>query len=161
MKISMKMKTRRTRTSKKKMTTRRIGSSVIPGFLLLFGLFTVPGSARKKEKEKEKDKPAPHALIAGTTFRPPGFALPGSRVRIEPRSAESGGVRLKPAESVTDSRGEFAVRVPVVPMEWTVHVHADGYHPQARTVSVDGEQRVDLSFVLEPVQRQSDRGEGK
>ena len=101
------------------------------------------------------------SLIAGTTFRPPGFALPGSRVRIEPRGTESGGVRLKPAESVTDSRGEFAVRVPVVPMEWTVRVHADGYHPQARTVSVDGEQRVDLSFVLEPVQRQSDRGEVK
>jgi hypothetical protein len=126
--------------------------------LLLFGLFAAPAFPRKKEKEKPA---AAFALIAGTTFRAPGFALPGSRVRVEPRAPESSGVRLKAVEVLTDSRGEFALRVPVVPMEWTVHVQVNGYHPQIRTVRVDGEQRVDLSFILEPVQPETKGGGGK
>src|SRR5687768_3632884 len=159
-KTSMKMRMRRTRTSKRKMKKKRIGSSGSIAFLLVLGLIAVPGVAKKKDKEKDQPFPTAFALIAGTTFRPPGFALPGSKVRIEPRTTAFESIRLKPAESVTDSRGEFALRVPAVPMEWTVRVQANGYVPQVRTARVEGEHRVDLSIVLEPVQGQM-RGEGK
>jgi hypothetical protein len=125
----------RTRNWRRKRKKTRTGSSLAL-LLLLFGLFAVPASAQKKDNRKPAS--AAHALIARTTFRPPGFALPGSRIRVEPRSADSGGVRLKALDSVTDSRGEFAVRVPVVPMQWTVNVQAKGFHSQSRTVQVEG-----------------------
>ena len=59
-------------------------------------------------------------------------------------------VKLKKAEAVTDARGEFAVRVPAVPAKWRVDVKVNGYRPEQRSVSVEGEQRVDLSIILEP-----------
>ena len=135
----------------------RTGSSVVVAILLLFAQWTVPGYG----KRNEKNQGTAYALIAGTTFRTSGFALPGSKVRLERRSSESGGVRLKALESVTDNRGEFALRTPVVPVEWTVRVQADGYQPQSRIVHINGEQRVELSFVPEPVQARPNRGEGK
>lgn len=145
----------RTRTWRKKKRTTTTGSRLLVAFLLLFGLAALPAFAGKKKS------PETFAVIAGTTFRPPGFALPGSRVRVEPGRAQPGGIKLKPVEAVTDARGEFAVRVPVVPMSWTVHVQAKGFQPLSRTVSIDGEQRLDLSFVLEPVEGQTKKGEGK
>jgi hypothetical protein len=99
---------------------------------------------------KDKKVPEPHAVVAGTAFRPPGLALPGAKVRIAPESSSSAGLKLKPVETQTDARGEFAIRVPVVPMKWTVHVQANGYQAQARTVQIEGEQRVETTFQLEP-----------
>ena len=84
-------------------------------------------------------------------FRPPGFALPAVEVVIAPEQPEVNGVKLKKSEAVTNSRGEFAVRVPPVPAKWRVDVKSNGYRPEQRAVSVEGEQRVDLSIVLEPV----------
>lgn len=101
-------------------------------------------------KDKQKEAPAPFAVIAGTVYRPPGFALPGVQVRIVPEQADSGGVKLKKAEAVTNTRGEFALRVPPVPAKWRVDVQSSGYKPDQRSVSVEGEQRFDLSIVLEP-----------
>ena len=144
----MRMKTR----TKPKRTKTRTGSSLVLALLAVAGAFTADG--------KEKKAPEAYAVIAGTTFRPPGFALPGAKVRIAPESTASGGVKLKSAEAQTDARGEFAVRVPVVPMKWTVHVQANGYEAQAKTVSIDGEQRVDLSFQLEPASGKP-KGEAK
>ena len=142
----------KTRTKKTKRTKTRIGSSLLVLVLALAGTFH--GHAR------DKKAPEPYALIAGTAFRPPGFALPGAKVKVAPESPSSEGVKLKSAEALTDTRGEFAIRVPVVPMKWTVHVQANGYEAQAKTVSIDGEHRVDLSFQLEPVSGRP-KGEGK
>jgi hypothetical protein len=125
-----------------KRTKTRTGSSLLAILLLVAAAFDGYG--------KDKKPPEPYAVIAGTTFRPPGFALPGARVRITPESDASGSVKLKSFEAQTDARGEFAFRVPVVPMKWTVNVQFSGYQAQTKAVSVDGEQRVDLSFQLEP-----------
>jgi hypothetical protein len=148
------MKRTKTRQPRKRTKTKTTNGSRLL-FLLLVGLVLTPAFAAKKKA------PETFAIIAGTTFRPPGFALPGSKVRIEPGSPRSGDIKLKAVESVTDSRGEFAVRVPPVPVEWTVRVQANGYQPQSRKVSISGEERVDLSFVLEPGEAQTKRGEGK
>jgi hypothetical protein len=149
------MKTR-TRNSKKKRT--RTGSKVFLTLLVGFAVLAV--SAPAKGKDKGSEAPAPYAVIAGTTFRPPGFALAGARVRISPDTAQSGGTRLKPSEAVTSHRGEFAFRVPAVPAKWLVRVECSGYQTQTRTVSVDAEQRLDLSFLLEPAAGDA-KGEGK
>ena len=144
----MRMKTRTMR----KRTKTRTGSSFLAILLVITG--TWAGYAKDKKASE------PYAIIAGTTFRPPGFALPGAKVRIAPESSSSGGTKLKSVEAQTDARGEFALRVPVVPMKWTVHVQANGYESQGKTVSIDGEQRVDLSFQLEPAAAKP-KGEAK
>jgi len=71
------------------------------------------------------------------------------RVRREP-SGNADKQSVKPIEAVTDSRGEFAIRVPAVPSKWTVDVSSKGYRSQSKSVSIEGEQRLELSFVLEP-----------
>jgi hypothetical protein len=140
-------KTRTTNSKKRKKT--RTGSRVLLGVLLSFAALSVPAWSRGKDKAREA--PVPHAVIAGTTFRPPGFALPGARVRITPESPQSGGTRLRAAEAITSPRGEFAFRVPAVPAKWLVRVDYSGYQTQTRTISIGAEERVDLSVLLEPV----------
>jgi len=125
---------------------KRTGSSLLLAVACLLAVFpsSVPG------RKQEKPAVAPYAIIAGTTFRPPGFALPGASIRVEPEQKEVSGMKLKRADGVTDSRGEFAVRVPAVPSKWTVHVQAKGYAGQSITVAVEGEQRYELTFQMEP-----------
>jgi hypothetical protein len=90
---------------------------------------------------------APEAVIGGTVFRPPGLALPGAEVVITPQE----GDKPKKLKTVTNTRGEFAVRVPAVPMKYSVDVKASGFKPDEKTVVIEGEQRRDLSFLLDPV----------
>jgi hypothetical protein len=138
--MKMRMPTKRTKKT-------RIGSSL--AVLAIAALLCAPAAAGAK-KEKSKATPAAFALIAGTVYRPPGFALPDVEVKVVPESSEAENVKLKKAEAITDARGEFAVRVPPVPAKWRVDVKVVGYRPEQRSVSVTGEQRVDLSIVLEP-----------
>ena len=88
--------------------------------------------------------------MAGTVYRDPGFALPGASVVVTPESGERDGVKFKKQETSTNNRGEFAVRVPAVPMGYRVDVKVNGFQAQNQTVQVEGEQRKELSFVLEP-----------
>ena len=140
----MRMKRKKTQTKKK---ATRTGSRFIAIAAVLMGS-CLPAFAEKKAKPE--NAPA-YALIAGTVYRPPGFALPGVKVVVEPEKSESNGAKLKRSEAVTDSRGEWAVRVPPVPAKWRIDVKVNGYRPEQRSVSVEGEQRVDSSMVLEPV----------
>ena len=85
-------------------------------------------------------------MIAGTVFRPPGLALPGAEVIVTPLDVE----KPKKLKTVTNFRGEFAVRVPAVPMKYSVDVKAEGFKPDQKTAAIEGEQRRDLSFLLDP-----------
>jgi hypothetical protein len=111
-------------------------------------VFWSPAASAAK-KQKSRDASAPYALIAGTVFRPPGFALPGAEVIVSPEQPEVNGVKLKKEKAVTDARGEWAIRVPIVPAKWRVDVKIDGYRPEQKSVSIEGEQRLDLSIILE------------
>jgi hypothetical protein len=149
----MRIWTRKTkkRTPKTRTRTATIGSSwtLSVSLIFLWGVFSNPVLSAAK-KEKSKNGVAPYALIAGTVYRPPGFALPGVEVVVSPEQPEVNGTKLKKAQAVTDVRGEWAIRVPPVPAKWQVNVKIDGYRPEQRSVSVEGEQRVDLSITLEP-----------
>lgn len=129
-------------TRTKRTTT---GSSLVLT-LFLSGL-AVPLVAEKKEARA----PEPAAIIGGSVYRPPGLSLAGAEVLIQPtRTKTPDGRKWKPVRIVTDRRGEFFARVPAVPMSWTVRVRSSGYTEQSRQVSVEGEQSVILSLVLEP-----------
>ena len=105
----------------------------------------------KKDKPKKSSQTQlAFGVIAGTVFRPPGFALPGAEVVITPQSEPPEGIKIPKQKAVSDARGEFAVRVPAVPMKYTVDVKSSGYKEQQKAVQIEGEQRKDLTFELEP-----------
>jgi len=144
------MKTKAKRTRATKTGSRRIA-------LLLVGL-SCASLAFGEKREKQQNTSAPHALLAGTVYRPPGFAFSGVKIVVAPEIPEVAGIKLKRVETVTDSRGEWTVRVPAVPAKWRIDVKVNGFRPEQRSVSVEGEQRVDTSLVLEPARPP---GEGK
>ena len=133
-----------TMTRKKKVRTTS-GSNLARLILALFVLLVAPAGAEKKPKKPSAASEA-FSVIAGTVYRPPGFALPGAEIEVTP---ETEG-KPKKMKAVSDVRGEFALRVPVVPMKYKVDVKGNGYLPQQQTVAIEGEQRRDLSFRLEP-----------
>ena len=135
-----------TRKRKRKKKVRTTSGSKLAGLILaLFVLLVAPAGAEKKPKKPSAASEA-FSVIAGTVYRPPGFALPGAEIEITP---ETEG-KPKKMKAVSDVRGEFALRVPVVPMKYKVDVKGNGYLPQQQTVAIEGEQRKDLSFRLEP-----------
>ncbi len=115
----------------------------VSGFAILFCVFLIalPVAAKSKKKVPE----AAEAVIGGTVFRPPGLALAGAEVVVAPQEGE----KPKKLKTLTNSRGEFAVRVPAAPMKYSVEVKAEGFKPDRKTVDIQTDQRKDLSFLLE------------
>jgi hypothetical protein len=107
------------------------------------------GSSAAGDKGKAKSAQEPYGTVAGTVYRDPGFALEGAEVTVTPETGEREGVKFKKQQTTTNARGEFAVRVPPVPMKYRVDVKLSKYQPQIQTVEIEGEQRKELSFVLE------------
>lgn len=97
-----------------------------------------------------EQKPEP-AVVAGTVFREPGFALPGAEVELARVAPPEGGRRPKPLRTRADSRGEFAFQVPPEPAEYRVTARARGYVMEERTVRLSGgPERVDVYLTLKP-----------
>ena len=61
-----------------------------------------------------------------------------------PASPEGG----KKQKAMSDARGEFAVRVPAVPVTYRVSVNKPGFIAQEKTVKVEGEGNFDANFRL-------------
>ena len=128
------------------MKTRSSRNSRAPGrrFLLLAAIAATALAAGAKDQRKQ----APYALIFGTVFQESGLSLPGA--------GELHGVRkFKKLEAVSDSRGEFAFRVPVEEMTYKLTARAAGYIPQEKTTQAAGEVRVDVFFRLEATSKKA------
>lgn len=131
----MRMKMRR------KSSRRAILLSFIPALVAPSGLAARPG---------EKKAPQAYGIIGGTVFREPGFAVPGAEVILTPDPAPGQTAPIKKMTAISDARGEFAFRVPVAAMRYLLRVSLKGYAPQQKTLSIEGEQRVDATFTLQP-----------
>jgi hypothetical protein len=84
-------------------------------------------------------------LIIGTVFDEKALSFPGVQVRI--RRADEKKFRW---ETYTNSRGEFAVRVPAG-FEYEILVRAKHYQDQAKRVTTNnGDIQQRLSIKLEP-----------
>ena len=120
---------------------RRIGNSVL--LLVATIALSAPGADKKKVE--------PYGLVAGTVFRDPGFALRGAEVTVVPNPEQGQTpVKIKKLQGLSDARGEFAFRVPPIPMRYTIHVSAQGYHSEDKSVSIQGEERTEATFQLHP-----------
>jgi hypothetical protein len=126
--------------TKRKTKKTRIGSS----FVLALALAALASGADKKRA------PEPYGILAGTVFREPGFALPGAEVTALSDDSElaRNALKRKKLSAVSNARGEFAFRVPTAAARYTVKAAAKGYQAQEKTVSIEGEQRVDVTFTL-------------
>jgi len=120
---------------------RRIGSSLL---LLLVAAVPAAVSGSKKHKDAE-----PYGIVAGTVFRDNGYALPGAKVVISPDpQAGQMPVKIEYPRAISDNRGEFAFRVPVNAMRYTVKAEMKGFEPAQKSVDIEGEVRMDVSLIL-------------
>lgn len=94
---------------------------------------------------------APHAVVAGTVFRENGFSLPGAALTLAVKDAPGmpkNKKKMKKLQSVSDSRGEFAFRVPPGAATYLVRASLKGFQSVEKEASVAGEERVEVTLVL-------------
>lgn len=120
------------------------------------GLLTAPTAPLLAEK-----RPQTFAVVAGTVFQESGRSLPGAQVTITPKSEDASGSskRMKALKAVTDTRGEFAVRVPAGAMRYNIRAMAKGFQPEEKEVTTSWDERVDAFFRLKPAKGEA--GESK
>jgi hypothetical protein len=110
---------------------------------------SLPGSSGQGESSsarssgKSKSKPVPSFLIVGTVFDEKALSLPGVQVRIR----QAGEKKFR-WETYTNSRGEFAVRVPPG-YQYEVVTHVKSYEDQTHAVDSKTEVQQRLSIQLE------------
>jgi carboxypeptidase family protein len=87
-----------------------------------------PETPAAEKSQKQKYSHASDFLILGTVFDPKGYAFAGVELRIR-RSKE----KKYRWDSYTNSRGEFAVRVPQG-ADYEMVIHAKGFEDQTRAL---------------------------
>ncbi|HYL36248.1 MAG TPA: carboxypeptidase-like regulatory domain-containing protein [Bryobacteraceae bacterium] len=116
-----------------------------------FALLLLALLAPATEAAKKKPAPESYALVSGTVFQPSGYALPNAEVTLVPEAQpDRAAVKVKKMQAVSDARGEFVFRVPPAALRYLVKVTAKGYQGQEKSVSVQGEERTEVTFQLEP-----------
>jgi hypothetical protein len=104
-----------------------------------------PSTSQPPAPAKQKYSHANDFLIIGTVFDLKGYAFPGVELKIR-RSSE----KKYRWESYTNSRGEFAVRVPQG-ADYEMLIHAKGFADQARQLDAKtGVSEARIVFRMEP-----------
>jgi hypothetical protein len=127
---------------------KKIGTSLAGRLRLAAAVLvcTLPIHAAKK-----KSSPDTYSLIAGTVFSANGYALPGAEVALAPDpQPDNAPQKARKLQVVADSRGEFAFRVPPGAMHYILSASAKGYRAAQKPVVLQGEDRVDVTFQLDP-----------
>jgi hypothetical protein len=117
----------------------------VPLILLLLVAAVLPAAQKNRQNES-----APYAVVAGTVFRDPGFAIPGAEVILAPVPGTSAASKIKKQKEIANGRGEFAFRVPPGPIDYNITATAKGFNALEKKVTVYDQERVDVTFVLEP-----------
>ena len=109
--------------------------------LMVFALALIPASPAQSRK-----KEAPHATLAGTVFRDPGFAQPGATVILSSQSEPD----KKLQQAITDRRGDFAFRVPPGPASYYLTATLKGFKRARDSFDVSGEEQINATLLLIP-----------
>ena len=103
-------------------------------------------SSSKEKPSKKKYSHASDFLIRGTVFNEKALSFPDVELRLRKE-----GEKKYKWETHTNSRGEFAVRVPEG-SNYEVLVHAKGFADQTKTVEAKGGGNGEnLVFRMQPV----------
>jgi hypothetical protein len=92
-------------------------------------------------------RPVEYAVVEGTVFRDPGFALADVKVVL---SEADGTKPRKLQEATTNYRGEYLFRVPAREAKYVVKATMKGYRPDEKQASISGAERIDVNLVLVP-----------
>jgi hypothetical protein len=107
---------------------------------------TNPAPPAAVSSSRKKSSHASDFLIIGTVFTDKAFAFPGVQLRV--RRATEKKFRW---ETYTNSRGEFAVRVPQG-LQYEMVIAAKGFAVQTRMIDArSGISEDDVVFRMEPV----------
>jgi hypothetical protein len=112
------------------------------GLLAILGVCALAAGTGAKKHEA-----GPYAIVAGTVFRDPGFALPDANVVLLLRGDPK---PRKLQQAVSSPHGEFAFRVPPEPAAYIVRASAKGYQSAEKEAVISGEDRVDVTLSLAP-----------
>ena len=134
----------------KKKRKKRIGTSLIGGSLIGTGVVLLLAAFVPVAAAKKKPALDTYAVISGSVFQESGYALPDAAVTLVAEPASGGAaVKEQKMEAVSDARGEFIFRVPPGPMNYAIVVAAKGYQSLRKSVAVEGQERVEVTFQLE------------
>jgi len=97
----------------------------------------------------KRKTPDSYVVLYGTVFRDTGFTLPNAEVVVIPDTQEAGAARVKKMQTVSNSRGEFAFHLPTANLHYTVRVTAKGFRAEQKGITVNGEDRIDVTFQLQ------------
>lgn len=107
--------------------------------------------AQSSSSAKSGNQKYSHAndfLIRGTVFTDKALSFPGVQLRIR-----RAGEKKFRWEDSTNSRGEFAIRVPQG-TQYEMVVHAKGFAEQARTIDArNGSAENNIVFRMEPAKK--------
>ena len=97
------------------------------------------------------------SLVRGAVFDANGFSLPGVRVKLvrvanEEELKNNKKVNSLKMDYTTNSRGEFAFRLPPARARYQVTAMLRGFKPQVKNVDVGEDEAVPLAFSLQPVE---------
>jgi hypothetical protein len=95
----------------------------------------------------KKHQPGTYAVVAGTVFKDPGFALPDANVTLTLRDDPKA---KKMQQEVTTPRGEFSFQVPAAPATYVVKASLRGFRPDQKEAAISGEDRVEVTLTLVP-----------
>lgn len=95
-------------------------------------------------------KNASYAVIEGTVFHEPGFALPDAKVVLQARDDP----KAKKQQAVTNYRGEFVFHVPATQAVYVLTASMKGFRPEQKEAAIQGgaapgQERVDVNLVLQ------------
>lgn len=92
-------------------------------------------------------------LLKGTVFTNTAYAFPGVRIRLRRK-----GDKKFRWETYTNSRGEFAIRVPQG-ADYELQVRINGYADQSRAIDAkEGDLEQGIMFQMQPLQMQHSGG---
>ena len=132
-------------TSANPATRRSHGLANLLAALLCLTLIAplVVSSAAAATPYRDKKKKPVDALIYGTVFSEEGFALRGAAVRIRHKDHK------KPKwKTETNSRGEFAVRLPRSSGDYELTVSAKSYQEARREFTITIAEQLNYYFRL-------------
>lgn len=131
------MRTKTKRRPRKRSGTRA-GLLAAP---LLISLLLLPLQGAGKKKPTLDT----YATVGVSVYDDGGRALPDANLSL----VLEGQSKAKPLEAVADSRGEYVFRVPPGPAHYTLTAQAKGYQSLQKSVMVEDQERVEVTFQLE------------
>lgn len=74
--------------------------------------------------------------------------MPGAEVVLTRDVPVEGKRKADKVKVISNERGEFAFRVPAEPAKYVVSVSLKGFRPEQKSVNVQAEERVEVTFSL-------------